>query len=129
MVTILRYKRKSFLNYINLSGHQPRLEDFLRALSFTVLALLSLNAFAASSESPETKLAKLIASTFDLKSEKVNVLPASRNHKNTIYLVNGVTECAVAISEKGEKEVECDDLVILDAKDIRSALGSDYDRL
>jgi hypothetical protein len=101
----------------------------LRALSFTFLALLSLQAFAASVESPEAKLAKLIASTFDVKAEKVNVLPASRNHKNTIYLVNGVTECAVTVAENGGKEVECDDLVILDAKDIRAALGSDYDRL
>lgn len=125
----MRYKTKSFLNYINLLRHLPRLEDLLRAFLFLFLSLLSLNAFAKNVESPEAKLANLIATTFDLKAEKVSVLPPSRNHKKTIYLVNGVTECTVTVSENGAKEVECDDLVILDAKDIRSALGSDYDRL
>ena len=102
------------------------MEATLRALMILTLALFSANAFA---NDIEVKVSVLIAKQFDLPTSAVKVVEPSEGQDYTAYIVNGVTECAVVEYEDGDKEIECDDKVILDTKDLKKALGADYKRL
>lgn len=98
----------------------------MRALIILTLALFSANAFA---NDIEVKVSVLIAKQFDLPTSAVKVVEPTEGKDYTAYIVNGVTECAVVEYEDGDKEIECDEKVILDTKDLKKALGADYNRL
>lgn len=99
----------------------------MRASLFLALALFSFNAVAASDV--ETKVSVLIAKKFDLPTSAVKVVEPAGEKDYTAYIVNNVTECAVVEYEDGDKEIECDEAVIIDTKALKKALGSDYKRL
>lgn len=98
----------------------------MRVLLLT-LALFSTNAFAAGDI--EIKVSVLIAKKFDLPTSSVKVVEPTEAKDYTAYIVNNVTECAVVEYEDGDKEVECDEAVIIDTKALKKALGEDYKRL
>lgn len=91
------------------------------------LALFSANAIAAGDI--ETKVSVLIAQKFDLPTSAVKVAEPTEAKDYTAYIVNGVTECAVVEYEDGDKEIECDEAVIIDTKALKRAMGEDYKRL
>lgn len=100
----------------------------MRALMILTLALFSANAFAAGDI--EIKVSVLIAKKFDLPTSAVKVVEPTAAKDYTAYIVNGVTECAVVeYEDSDDKEIECDDAVIIDTKALKRSLGEDYKRL
>jgi hypothetical protein len=109
-----------FLNTFGL------MEATLRTLMILALVFFSANAFAGDIE---VKVSVLIAKQFDLPTSAIKVVEPTGSKDYTAYIVNEVTECSVVEYENGDKEIECDDKVILDTKDLEKALGADYKRL